>query len=609
MTEAYNNKQVISDRIRRFAAGYYSLSQVDLLDPVSNLFLESLGEEIYKLSGEIERMESRILDKLSTMLIPGQGQSAFPSHTILHAKALTLPFEITTKTPFRSKRTYGGKTMDISFYPVCNTLIYPGDIKFFVYKGQFYTTEIYGTKTLLTRSKNRSSFSDRTFWLGIELDDTVASVENLSFYIDLAGSYNKETYLKELSQIVLNVDGQELSTRKGLSTTVKTEENKILNFYSVFDNSNIINKKIKTLYDSHYLSVKGNLPIEGKKKVLPESLKEQFDVNLAENIKTPLLWIEIICPQELPLDVVDSLQISINTFPVVCKELVRRTEDIDNIIPVIPLRTASNESFLSVCSLTDSEGHKYYDIPIKDASGKDCRLYSLRRGGYERFNERDCGEYLSNAIQTLDSEASSFFRNRKDMKTEMKQIRLDVIQVLKDLKKTASQAKDKLEVENYLLLNQKKDWEIYFLEYWVINYEIANGMRAGSIFRLESDIPVSLMNPISLLPVTGGHPALTSNERYAHYKKGITKSSLITTQEDIIRFCEKELTGTLKRIAIKAGYKQTPDKNQGFLRTTDVYIQTTGEKDALSNTKKEIYLKEQLQAHSPATFCYRVFLT
>ncbi|NDV69996.1 hypothetical protein [Dysgonomonas sp. 25] len=608
MSETYKNKQAIKDRIWHFAAGYYGLGQTDTIDPVSNLFLESLCEEIYRLSGEIERMEDRILDKLSSTLVSDIEHTSFPSHTILHASPSQSSFPITTRMPFYSDRTYDGKRRRLSFYPVCNTSIYQGDIKYFVYKGQFYSIEAYGTKKLLARSKSKSSFPDNTFWFGMELDHTITNLEGLSFYLNLSATQGKDTFLREFVQADWKIKGQELQLQRGISVMENIHENKVLEFYSSFDNSNRINRKIKTLYDPHYLSINNNFPVTDKTEILPDYLKEKFDDTLYENIPKPLLWISVNCPASLPVDIIESLQISINTFPVTCKELINQTCEVNEVFPVIPLRTGANESFLSICSLTDSLGHQYYDIPIEESENSIFHLYSLRHGGFERFNSRDAGEFLFNAIHKLSGESSSFFRNRKDIKSDLKQVRLKMGKVLRNLKETARNINGNYNIENYILVDQNSEQEIYFLEYWIINYEIANGMRAGAVFYSDSDNTVLPGSIYSLLPVTKGHSSSIADIKTAQYKKSLTKSSLIVTESDIISFCKKELPEAIKGIEIKNGYEENPDKTNDFLQTTDVYIQITDSHLESISADERQFLKELLQAHSPATFRYRIFI-
>lgn len=608
MIETYKNKQVIKDRIWDFAARYYGLDQTGTIDPVSNLLLESLCEEIYRLSGEIERMEERILDKLSSTLVSDIEYTALPSHTILHVSNSQPSFPITTHMPFYCNRSYNGKHRRLSFYPVCNTRIYQGDIKYFVYKGQFYSTEAYGNKKLLARSKSKNSFPDNTFWFGMELDNNITNIEGLSFFLNLSTSQDKGTFLRDFAQADWRIKKQELRLQRGISTTENVYPNKVLEFYSSFDNSNRINKKIKAFYDPHFLSVKKNFPITGNKEILPDYLKEQFDDTLYESIHKPLLWISVNCPTSLPVDVIESLQIRINTFPVICKELVNQTYEINKLLPAIPLHTSANESFLSICSLTDSHGHQYYDIPIKESEDSTVHLYSLRHGGFERFNNRDAKEFLSNTIQRLDGESSSFFRNRKDMKSDLKQVRLKMNKILKNLKETARNTNGNYDTENYILVDQKSEQEIYFLKYWIINYEIANGVRAGATFYQDSCETILPGNIYSLLPVTGGHSSSMADLKSAQYKKSLTKSSLIVTESDIISFCKKELPGVIESIEIKNKYEENPDKKNDFLHTTDVYIQITRSHLKNISTYEKQSLKESLQAHSPATFRYRIFI-
>lgn len=609
MTDRYLNKQTILNRMRRFAADYYGVNWADLLDPVVDLFLESVGEEIYRIAGDINDMEQRILDKLSSMLVSDMELLTLPMRGILHASASSAETMLTTGTAFRCGHNPDKPAAGLSFYPVCNTKIYNGDIRYFIYDGQFYSLDKESNKTLLTRSRQRESFSENSFWIGVELDEKINDIGNMSFYIDFSGIYNKEQYLKQISSFLWETASVRILMQRGMSTCPATKgEDRAMELYDALDASNKINNFVKKEYDPYFLSVKGSFDISNFRELFPSKLADLFPDTFRDDFTTPLLWIEITCPVSYTSDIIDSLQISLNAFPAVCKKLVSKTVEISREVSVIPLYTAGNESFLSVRSLSDSTGKIYYDIPVNKNDTNQYGIYSLRQGGCERYSIRDGKEYLGYAADSLDSEVSALFQSSKESKNDVKKIQADLYAVVRNLRQVIEKETERFETENYILVEPETDNEIYFVKYWVADFVCGHKLRAGTPFQAKMEPEV---NPTSVFLLTAAAEGRYAPRQYGRpdiFRKLLTKHPLLITDEDIVSFCKKEFLGLVRDVSVSRGFCERDDKKTGFIRTTDVYIRPEKDVEKTIGEEDFAYIKQTLAKNSPVTFNYRIFI-
>jgi hypothetical protein len=472
-----------------------------------------------------------------------------------------------------------------------------------------YSTGSDQTRTPVTGNGRKELFADHSFWIALELDPAVENLSGLSFYIDFQGVYNKEECLNWLPYSVWKIRGQALSMTKGLFSVDETFDNKVVELFSTCDFSCKINKEVKNIYDTHFLTVTDDFNLQDQWEIFPEGLKACFSENVRTSFDQPLLWIEVSCPSGFTPDIIHSLQISINAFPVVNKQLVCKTENISRVVPVIPLPTQRNESFLSVHSLIDSKGTPYYDIPVRE-SGKQQGIYSLRRGGCERYNVRDANEYLVDLVHSLAGEVSSFFKNQKNVENEMKFIAEKVNGLVRQLNKVISEVKDRQEVEHYILIDSEETGrETFFVQYWVTNSTEANHIGKGTnLYAASSDLPVHPASIYTLSATQGGKQAPLARDRNNLYQKSLSQHCLLITNEDIKNFCEEHFHDFFTDISIRKGWIESSNPAIGFIPAIDVYMKSNKETESYFGKQSGNFFEQILTEKSPATYRYRVFI-
>ena len=83
------SKETIKNRMFKRVAALWEIKNIDNLDPVVKLMIEGLAGEIFKLSGEMKNIETRILEKLARALTPANMISVRPAHAIMRARAIS----------------------------------------------------------------------------------------------------------------------------------------------------------------------------------------------------------------------------------------------------------------------------------------------------------------------------------------------------------------------------------------------------------------------------------------------------------------------------------------------------------------------------------------
>jgi hypothetical protein len=593
----YKNKRTIRERMRGFAARYLDVSRTELLDPLVNLLLESLSEEVYGIAGALEAAEDRIRDRLASLLVPAMDAVAQPAHTVLHAAPAEGATELTVRTEFRCAAN------GLTFYPAVNTRLYGGDVRRFVHNEYFYAVNPDQTYTLLTRGGKRDPAASPVFLIGLELDGSVEDLENMSLYIDFNGVSNKEKYLDLLSHVRWRMQGAELSLARGIYSIEEEHENDVLAFFSARDISSRINRRAEELYAPHFLTIKNPAPVRNM-ETAPQSLKTFFPEHV---LNRPFLWLEAVCPAEFSPGILNAMKVGINAFPAVNRKLVHKTAETDRILPVIPLSTGKGESFLSVASLSDSRGRQYYDIPVNDTENVRYGIYSLSRGGYERYGRREALEFLSGQASRIGGEASCFAGSQSEVNAGLKKMNGEVALLARHLNKTLSEVDERYEIENYILVEPESDEETFFLSYWTTAGAEAGGILPGTVLQASPEALLSPPSVFTLSAVCGGKPAPLSVEREQARGKALSRPALLITGEDIGAFCMTRLRDTVDNVEVKKGVMESGDPRTGFVRTLDVFLTLRG--GAEKSVPDSISLVRALKDRSPETYNYRVFVS
>lgn len=98
-------KESIKARMFKQAATLYDIRNIDGIDPLIRLLIEALSGEIFKLSGDMHAIESRLLEKVASALTPHTALVAKPAHAIAAARPYTPQATVSPTDLFSYKST------------------------------------------------------------------------------------------------------------------------------------------------------------------------------------------------------------------------------------------------------------------------------------------------------------------------------------------------------------------------------------------------------------------------------------------------------------------------------------------------------------------------
>lgn len=603
-------KENIKDRMYKNAANLWGIRNIDDLDPVVKLLVESLSSEIYKISNELNNIEIRILERIAKLLTPDIMLIARPAHMILHAQPIEEKFLLEKMMGFYYEDPVFNQKhkTSVSFFPVDNFILLKGGVKKIICENNLYTIDRFYNKELLTRSIIRSERLVRTAWIGLDLAPEIKKITNLSFYFDFPNTENNNEYLHLLPYTKWECNGVPVNIHAGIYTSENSYNDAQEAFFEGYNLSNISDESIKQHYNHHYLTISSEIEkIQLNNKTFPDELKEFFNENIIETFEESLLWFKIVFPPNFDDELIDNLSVSINSFPVTNKKKISCSEKTNKMTNIVPLVTNEKDYFLSVESVVDSHNRYYKQLPFRDSDAYKFGTYSIKKGGTERFDTRNAKEYILNLIDLLRDEGVSFSLVGKGFVGEY-------IEMAERLIMTMEQKLSEIgisgEIPSYLIVDTNEEADTIYVDYWVTNCEIANDIKSGSFLFPYNNTFVETNQIFSISQTIGGRSSTRTNNALDMYKYVLTSREHIYTSEDIINFCYAEFGDIILSAEVKKGVQVSTKPKEGLIRTIDVFVTLKPIFDQnQSETEVKDKLVNQLMEISPDSYNYRVFIT
>jgi len=602
------SKESIKDRMYRNAVSFWDVQNVENLDPIVKLLIEALANQVYGLANDFKNIEIRLLEKIAHLLTPDILNAARPAHMIMKAKPIEPQYMLSKMSGFYYDDPVFNirNVMNACFSPANSFLLTRGDIRSVISGGNVYVFDERMGKDTVARSNERTDIFERNIWVGLDLDEEIKTMQNLSFYFNFLNTDKANEYIHLLPFTEWSCADVPFDIKEGIYIAdADTGEKDSL--FTKYDLSGISDESILNFYNHQFISIKNDVQIKSlKKEHFPSDLKSLFPEGAEEHIEKPLLWIKIAFPPNFNEDILDNVLVAINAFPVLNKKMLEKHVKTNGLKSVIPLNTAPHEYFLSVHSLTDSLNVQYEQLPYVESEKPYAGTYSVKRGGVERFDSRDAKEYILNLIDLLREEGAAFSLIGKGFLTELiKQVESSTNIIDQKL----LEINENKEIPAYLIVDTEEKENTFFVDYWVTNCDLANGIKTGAFFKPYNKTFVEANLIFSLTPSVGGQKAPKSNYMLDRYKYILMSRDRIYTQTDIVNFCFSEFGEIINDAEVKRGVQISYRPKEGFIRTLDVFLQLKQSYEHLINDQNfESKVLNLLIEKSPDTFNYRVFI-
>ena len=432
------------------------------------------------LGEDFTAIETRLLEKTARILTPDILTSPFPAHGIVHAYPIEPCYLITRESGMyyeSDSLTRKLSTGSVSFYPACDTLLHKADVKYMVCDDLLYRIAPTLEKTMIARAETR--MSPRTVWLGMAVDESISDLEDFSFYLDFPNLTESYEYLLLLPCTEWSVEGKTVVMEGGIheKTTIQKEPTRA--FFQDYDVMSVIDKEVMDIYSKHFLKVSQSFPLDGScRKNLPDTLRSCFKEAVLEKMQDKLVWVKIQFPAHFTTEVLEELHAGINIVPVENKTLHEQTTTLEETFRVIPLRTGSYESLLSVHSVKDSDGKNYHEL-LYSAKDSTEKLWNLLHPAKEDASvstpvpPRSCSAICPTCWMTRPMPSMPV------SSIKLQALTIQMEQLMAQMKQTADNMNEFRETPYYLMIDELSGKGQITVKYWTTNCEVGNRIQAG----------------------------------------------------------------------------------------------------------------------------------
>ena len=547
-------------------------SEMDDFDPLVSLLMEACSVEFEKIAGEIGKTQNRMLERLARLLYPGM-IDVNPAYGIIQVRSSEPTAVLNTDEQFIYKPSGNDRKRDnlkteLFFSPVSQTKIFDGNISYIASARELYSITDGLQKEQVSSSSKKSVDLQHKVWIGLDLNEEVSTVNELSFFFNWLNQPESNNWYQYLPYTEWSLDSKTLSRYSGMQSAGESTES-VGFLQAEFDPMQKIEAHVNELYCRHFISLSGKESFDDlkiKRRLYPKAFELLFDKKDLQELKEPLLWIEIHFPPAIPSEALDNVFISLNAFPVINRKLNKITYKLIQNLNIVPLEMDGN--FLSVKEVMNSNGQAVKLVPFANPAGLMPETYTLRYG-INRFDERNSYETLVNLTELIREESSFFSSMGEDF----------LIHHIRELNQVLARIEDKVKMLNknqspfpYLAVKPKQLNGNISVEFWSCNGELANKIPLGSKL-----IPYKSSNVVSnmvffITSTFGGRDKFNDAEKIDQYKKSLFTHNRVVTLEDLKLFMRTELGQDARNISYKKIYTKGDRPSDGFIRCMQIEI-------------------------------------
>ncbi|WP_315055341.1 type VI secretion system baseplate subunit TssF [Chryseobacterium indoltheticum] len=569
------SKESVKARMLQNATKVWGLKSPQSLDPFVKLLIDAFSTEIFKANNEIQTVNARILEKLAKLLTPSIYTHPIPAHAL----AYTSPFESSeillehTEFFFRKHmnstvKSESDKQLNIPFTPIGSVRTNKSQTAIMFVGNTCYSLDERLNKIPISRFQGRPE-DYRKVTIGIDVSKFTNEKfpKTLSIYCSNPAFEHLDFVYKLLPYSTVSSNGNPMFIKEGI-TYVKNKEAE--GYEQIFHEQSIKTKiidDIKSIYSHKFVEVTG-LSRDLFIRELPEDLnflkgKEEIEKYLGGK---EYLWLTFEFPPQFSAEILDNFTFVLNAFPVYNRGWKKTEYSLDIMGNNIPLITEEAEHFLYVDEVQDGEGRKYTEIPFTPSDNLKKGLYTVRKGGMERFNNRNAVDMISNVLELTRDEIAAFSLLNRD---NVKGMLGEMSDKMKSMVQKVNNAKRNIREElNYVIMEPVEKTDHTYAAFWITHCTFANHMRPGT----ELSNQLKSQSMILLTETIGGAEEQKGSDSIQAYKYALTTRDKIISLEDVKNYCRMVLKDELKDVRVKRGTMISNKPKEGFVRTVEVEI-------------------------------------
>lgn len=585
------SKEAIRNKILAYTNLVWGTRKIDRLDILVRMMVEELTNELYLLQNKMNDIDTVLLEKIAKKLTPQKYISIRPSHTILQITPNVPYLTVDKDIPFFLNdipiEIIKENADAIPFYPVAETQLLNVKLNYLFHHKQLFHIDNAGRKQLITSTKEQSAYN--SIWLGLNIDEQVQDIKNLSFYIDFPRLSEIHDYYEVLPYTRCLINGENVRLKPQFP------------YYNTDQELAETDYNIMQMYEDHYLTIDESVNLQNiKPEKLPSDLQAIIDMEAIGDMK-PTYWIQLLFRPNFTVEDLEHIIIAINTFPVSNKKYRRITITKENLEKATSLPSDVGEKLLSVDSVTDSRHNSY--LPDTLTGTNDAGTYHQETVNDIFLEDRNLTDHIEELLDLIDEERVAFPTIDKD---KVGRIMTSITNSDEgNVKKVHKNNKiDNPEIGR-ISITPHENINSASIAYWVTYGELTNGISSGEMFFPNKTSPLDGIVAMSLCEVHGAKEFSDIRDMMSINKYILTSKDRIITEHNIISFCESELGRAIEKVEIELGGRISPKPKEGLIRVINLNITPSQEYPELIQHKGILKdLKVRLQQRSPDNYNY-----
>jgi hypothetical protein len=545
-------------------------------DPIVTMLIEACSYELNKINREMLSSRSRIMNRLAQTLSPESLIGANPAHTVMQARSIEIETLIDRDAQFSTVIKQHSVDVDkkevakdIYFSPLRSYKVFDAQVKYSISGTKIFEYRNAFSKQVVAEEL-RSNLNPHTLWLGIEVNSKIQSLNDFVFFLDWKNDPDEYRYLRILPLTKWSVGPYKLDAVQG----IQQEMDRTADSTSIDDEYNITlrtERQVEQYYNDSFYTVKSGdaavLKLQDFLVSYPSEVKDVFSEQALSKMEGKLVWLKLQFNSAMPVNAVQDVFISINSFPAINRRLNKLTYQLKNAMNIVPL--ASENLFHDIIHVVSTEGNQYQSNPLGSGFSNAEGFFTLRNGGVERFDQRHAMEQLSNIIDLLRDENAAFSSLGNDfINVQINQVNqaLAMIENRLDLKGTKERP------THFILVKPMRKNDTVFARFWSTDGPDAHGVKPGSKLTLQSGAEVKSDSIFTVVSTSGGKMPLNEGEKILAYKKALLTRDRLLTEQDIQSFCSFELGNLVKKVTVKKAWEIPADRKSGITRVVEVRL-------------------------------------
>ena len=618
---SYYSKEAIQQRLFLHIMQMWGVRDLNHLDTFVRMLVDTLANEIYKVSNEFMSSEVRVLERLADLLTPDLLTIPRPAHAIMQAYPAEPVVELLPAQSFLHQQRYASQLMgeldsvqDLFFSAVAPIKLIDGRVTYLASGSQLHTIHPQLGKRLVVHTAPLQKLAPKTLWIGITLNPAVDSLDRVNFFFDWPTDVDQQALLPllELSNWYLNDQLLQTNVGPAYENTESRVNDGPAQLLSEYEISYQLESDIRQTYQSRFIHISqsSTRPLDELALPYPAAFADAFSAKSLESLNSGrLIWLQVVFPARFDESVLEKVLVELNAFPALNRKanriLYRTTANYN----LLPLRTGPFETLLLVKLVMDSKERVFTPFPFHQADHIGEGGYAVRRGGVERFDVRNAREQLTFLLELLRDESVAFAVYGQDtVRLLLTQIQDKIDQLERKIQTTITPP---IALSQYVVFKPFEAGDAMQVDFWTTNCELANQIPANTPLQAYSTSSLQNDSIKLLTTTTGGRNRPSSLHRVQTYRYALMTHQRIVTLEDIKAFFHHELGVMLDSVTIRKGVATGNTLKEGLMRTVDITIHPA-EDCTLTQAEWGVVLeglRQKLSHRSGQISAYRLFLT